>query len=98
MRLALILPPFLLATDYCLLFMIHPDPPTFSARVGIGYRAAGVVKDDTIILRGENECLGLRVGAHVKATKRSRIRAIHFVGAAAARTHLARRIRSGKSF
>ena len=28
---------------------VHPDPPTYSARVGIGYRAVGVVDGDTII-------------------------------------------------
>jgi len=28
---------------------VHLDPPTYSARVGIGYRAVGVVEDDTII-------------------------------------------------
>lgn len=28
---------------------IYPDPPIYSARVGIGYRAAGVLKDGTIV-------------------------------------------------
>jgi hypothetical protein len=27
---------------------VHPDPPIYSARVGIGFRAAGVVDGDTI--------------------------------------------------
>jgi hypothetical protein len=28
---------------------VHPDPPTYSARVGIGYRALGVLDGDTVI-------------------------------------------------
>jgi hypothetical protein len=28
---------------------VHPDPPIYSARVGIGYRALGVVDKDTIV-------------------------------------------------
>ncbi len=28
---------------------VHPDPPTYSARVGIGYRAVGALDGDTII-------------------------------------------------
>jgi len=28
---------------------VHPDPPTYSARVGIGYRAVGVLDGDTVI-------------------------------------------------
>ncbi|MFL5329112.1 MAG: hypothetical protein ACJ8C4_09355 [Gemmataceae bacterium] len=28
---------------------VHDDPPTYSARVGIGYRAVGVMGGDTII-------------------------------------------------
>jgi hypothetical protein len=28
---------------------VHADPPTYSARVGIGYRAVGVVEGDTLI-------------------------------------------------
>jgi hypothetical protein len=28
---------------------VHPDPPTYSARVGIGYQAVGVVDADTVI-------------------------------------------------
>ncbi len=27
---------------------VHPDPPTYSARVGIGYRALGAVEGNTI--------------------------------------------------
>jgi hypothetical protein len=27
----------------------HPDPPIYSARVGIGYRALGALEGDTII-------------------------------------------------
>ena len=27
---------------------VHPEPPTYSARVGIGYRALGVLEGDTI--------------------------------------------------
>jgi mRNA-degrading endonuclease RelE of RelBE toxin-antitoxin system len=27
---------------------VHLDPPTYSARVGIGYRAIGVLDEDTI--------------------------------------------------
>ena len=27
---------------------VHADPPTYSARVGIGYRVAGVLEGDTI--------------------------------------------------
>ena len=27
---------------------VHPDPPTYSARVGISYRAMGVLDADTI--------------------------------------------------
>ncbi len=27
---------------------VHPDPPTYSARVGIGYRALGVLEGDAI--------------------------------------------------
>ena len=29
--------------------MVHSDPPTYSARVGIGYRAMGVVEGNTIV-------------------------------------------------
>jgi hypothetical protein len=28
---------------------VHPDPPTYSARVGIGYRDLGALDGDTII-------------------------------------------------
>jgi hypothetical protein len=28
---------------------VHPDPPTYSARVGIGCRAVGVLDGDTVI-------------------------------------------------
>ena len=28
---------------------VHPDPPTYSARVGIGYRAVGTMDGDTVI-------------------------------------------------
>lgn len=28
---------------------VHPEPPTYSARVGLGYRAVGVLDNDTII-------------------------------------------------
>ena len=28
---------------------VHQDPPTYSARVGIGYRAVGVMDGDTVI-------------------------------------------------
>lgn len=28
---------------------VHPDPPIYSARVGIGYRAVGALDGDTII-------------------------------------------------
>jgi hypothetical protein len=28
---------------------VTPDPPTYSARVGIGYRAVGVLRGDTVI-------------------------------------------------
>jgi hypothetical protein len=28
---------------------IYPDPPVYSARVGIGYRAVGVLDGDTVI-------------------------------------------------
>lgn len=28
---------------------VHPTPPTYSARVGIGYRAVGVLDGDTVI-------------------------------------------------
>jgi len=28
---------------------VHPDPPTYSARVGIGYRAAAVLRGDRVI-------------------------------------------------
>ena len=28
---------------------VHSDPPTYSVRVGIGYRAVGVVDADTVI-------------------------------------------------
>ncbi len=28
---------------------VHPDPPTYYARVGISYRAVGVVEGDTVI-------------------------------------------------
>jgi hypothetical protein len=28
---------------------VHPDPPTYSARVGIGYRALGVLDGGTIV-------------------------------------------------
>jgi len=28
---------------------VHTDPPTYSARVGIGYRAVGVLDGDTVI-------------------------------------------------
>lgn len=28
---------------------VHPDPPTYSARVGIGHRAVGVLQGDTVI-------------------------------------------------
>ena len=27
---------------------VHPDPPTYSARVGISYRAVGVLEGDTV--------------------------------------------------
>lgn len=27
---------------------VHPDPPVYSARVGIGYRAVGVLDGDTV--------------------------------------------------
>lgn len=28
---------------------VHPDPPIYSARVGINYRAVGAVQGDTVI-------------------------------------------------
>jgi len=28
---------------------VHPDPPTYSARIGIGHRAVGVLQGDTVI-------------------------------------------------
>jgi hypothetical protein len=28
---------------------VHPDPPIYSARVGIGYRAVGTLDGDTIV-------------------------------------------------
>jgi mRNA-degrading endonuclease RelE of RelBE toxin-antitoxin system len=28
---------------------VHPDPPIYSARVGIGYRAVGTLDDGTIV-------------------------------------------------
>jgi hypothetical protein len=28
---------------------VHPDPPIYSARVGIGYRAVGILDGDTVI-------------------------------------------------
>ncbi len=28
---------------------LAPDPPTYSARIGIGYRAVGVLKGDTVV-------------------------------------------------
>jgi hypothetical protein len=28
---------------------VHPDPPTYSARVGIGYHAVGVRVGDTVV-------------------------------------------------
>jgi hypothetical protein len=28
---------------------VHADPPTYSARVGLGYRALGVLDGDTVI-------------------------------------------------
>ena len=28
---------------------VHPAPPTFTARVGISYRAAGVLDGDTVV-------------------------------------------------
>lgn len=28
---------------------VHADPPTYSARVGIGYRAVGVLDEDTVV-------------------------------------------------
>ena len=28
---------------------VHPDPPTYSVRVGISYRAVGVLEGDTMI-------------------------------------------------
>ena len=28
---------------------VHPDPPTYTARVGISYRAAGVLDGDTVV-------------------------------------------------
>jgi mRNA-degrading endonuclease RelE of RelBE toxin-antitoxin system len=28
---------------------VHPDPPTYSARVGIGYRAVGAMDGDTVV-------------------------------------------------
>lgn len=28
---------------------VHPDPPTYSVRVGIGYRAVGVLQGGTVI-------------------------------------------------
>jgi hypothetical protein len=28
---------------------VHPDPPTYSARVGIGYRSVGVLDGDTVV-------------------------------------------------
>jgi hypothetical protein len=28
---------------------VHSDPPTYSARVGIGYRALGILDGDTVI-------------------------------------------------
>ncbi len=28
---------------------VHADPPTYSARVGIGYRAVGVLDGDTVV-------------------------------------------------
>ncbi|MEX2214978.1 MAG: hypothetical protein WD768_12660 [Phycisphaeraceae bacterium] len=28
---------------------VHDRPPIYSARIGIGYRALGVLKDDTIV-------------------------------------------------
>lgn len=28
---------------------VHPEPPIYSARVGIGYRAVGVLDGDTVI-------------------------------------------------
>lgn len=28
---------------------VHPDPPIYSARVGIGYRAVGAMREDGIV-------------------------------------------------
>jgi hypothetical protein len=28
---------------------VYPDPPTYSARVGIGYRSVGVLDGDTVV-------------------------------------------------
>jgi hypothetical protein len=28
---------------------VYPDPPTYTARVGISYRAAGVLDGDTVV-------------------------------------------------
>jgi hypothetical protein len=28
---------------------VHPDPPIYSARVGLGYRAVGVMTGDTVV-------------------------------------------------
>jgi len=28
---------------------VHPDPPVYSARVGLGYRAVGALNGDTVI-------------------------------------------------
>jgi hypothetical protein len=28
---------------------VHPDPPIYSARVGLGYRAVGVMDGDTMV-------------------------------------------------
>jgi hypothetical protein len=28
---------------------VHPDPPIYSARVGIGYRAVGALQGDTVV-------------------------------------------------
>lgn len=28
---------------------VHADPPTYSARVGLGYRAAGILDGDTVV-------------------------------------------------
>lgn len=28
---------------------VFPEPPTYTARIGIGYRAAGVLDEDTVV-------------------------------------------------